>query len=56
MNLADYQDKLQKLSQEIQYLDQQRSSRIEEALKVQGAIEALQQLHTEPETTNDTND
>ena len=50
MNLQDYKDKLQKLYQEIQYLDQQRNARVEEALKVQGSIEALEQLHTEPET------
>ena len=50
MNLQDYKDKLQKLSQELQYLDQQRSQLIEQAIKVQGAIEALEQLHTEPET------
>ena len=47
-NIHDYTEKLQRLTQEIQYIDQQRASRVEEALKVQGAIEALKGL--EPET------
>lgn len=41
MKLSDYQDKLQKLQNEISYLDQQRQARVEEFIKCQGAIEAL---------------
>ena len=44
--LHDYTEKLQRLTQEIQYIDQQRASRVEEALKVQGAIEALKGLES----------
>ena len=46
--LKDYQDKFQRLTKEIQYVDQQRASLVEQALKMQGAIEALKSL--EPET------
>ena len=46
--LKDYQDNFQRLTQEIQYVDQQRASLVEQALKMQGAIEALKTL--EPET------
>ena len=55
MKLQNYQDKLQKLSQEIQYIEQQRSQLIEQVLKVQGAIEALQQhkCETTEQTTEE---
>lgn len=46
ITLHNYTEKLQRLTQEIQYIDQQRASRVEEALKVQGAIEALKDLES----------
>jgi len=46
--LKDYTDKFQRLTQEIQFVDQQRATLVEQALKLQGAIEALKTL--EPET------
>ena len=45
--IHDYTEKLQRLTQEIQYIDQQRASRVEEALKVQVAIEALKGLESD---------
>lgn len=46
--LENYQQKFTSLTKEIQYFDQQRASLVEQALKMQGAIEALKTL--EPET------
>ena len=56
MTLNEYKDKLQKLQAEIQYIDQQRQSRVEDALKVVGAIEALEAHKCTTETTETNND
>ena len=53
--LKNYQDKFQRLTQEIQYVDQQRASLVEQALKFQGAIEALKTLEPETEEKEDNN-
>ena len=47
--LSDYKDKLHKLQQELQYIDQQRAARLEEGLKLMGAIEALEAQAKEAE-------
>lgn len=46
--LENYQQKFTSLTKEIQYVGQQRATLVEQALKLQGAIEALKTL--EPET------
>lgn len=51
MTIEEYKEKLQKLQTEINYLAQQRQVRVEEFIKTQGAIEALESHNCKPETT-----
>jgi len=46
--LENYQQKFTSLTKEIRYVNQQRATLVEQALKLQAAIEALKTL--EPET------
>ena len=50
--LENYQQKFLSLIKEIRYVDQQRATLVEQALKMQGAIEALKNL--EPENDAET--
>lgn len=52
--LENYEGKFERLMQEIKYIDQQRATLIEQALKMQGAIEALKTLEPETEEKEDT--
>ena len=45
--LENYQQKFLSLIKEIRYVDQQRATLVEQALKMQGAIEALKNLEPE---------
>ena len=45
--LENYEGKFERLMQEIKYIDQQRATIVEQALKMQGAIEALKTLSPE---------
>ena len=55
MTIQDYQDRLQKVQSEIQYIDQQREIIAQQLVKTIGAIEALEELNKETENIETNN-